>query len=392
MASFAAYCADGAGICKVPLGKAASKLQLPVPAVHADPGNAAALADGTGRSAAAAAAAAAATRRSLLEAFEGESELYGDICKTPAKYPRKGGGRTQPCASPVVLLWTAPNEGKGALLLELPTATLVVVASYLPLQETLRLAAVALGAQAILANPGAWDPLIINRKQSGGLLRRLRVVDALGLLAPDNYPLPRGLSQVTRLYMDLMEEAGTLAAVAAASPAAEPRYPVLDPLEELARRLRRGWFSSASHVEISNIEDHRMDYHFLSLRVACFGGFPHVRARAAGGRYNFLALRGAGAPPPAVLASHDLEVMRKLSLARQPPEAPLLMAPPAELCGLEAAFLLENAQAFKSGDRFHFSHAPWRSCEGREVRRRYQAVLRALELAAQGGGAPACRP
>merc|ERR1719215_1658507 len=77
--------------------------------------------------------------------------------------------------------------------------------------------------------------------------------------------------------------------------AAEPCYPVLDPLDELSRRLRRGCFSSALHIELSNIEDHRLDYHFLAVRGSCFNRFTHVRARAVGGRYTLTAHRGSRA-------------------------------------------------------------------------------------------------
>jgi len=123
-----------------------------------------------------------------------------------------------------------------------------------------------------------------------------------------------------------------------------------------------------------------MDYHFLLLRGSVFGGFPHVRVEmTSAGRYALLAQRGEGAPP---LPRADIKAAHEVSAARQPPEAPLLLPPPEGLSSLEAMFLEEHSAVFKSGDSFHFAHAPWRSYPGETVRQRYQAVLDLLSASA----------
>jgi hypothetical protein len=171
---------------------------------------------------------------------------------------------------------------------------------------------------------------------------------------------------------------------------------IFDPLDELCRRLRRSWFASATRIEIANIEDHRMDYHFLQLRGTVFGRFPYVRlSMEAGSRYTLVAAQelgqlAAGSPRDANNAGpgralcFNLRAATALNASRQPPEAALLLDPAEEIQEVEALFLQEHTAVFKSGDSFHFVHAPWRSFSGEMVRRRYRAVMSLIEHAASG--------
>jgi len=327
-----------------------------------------------------------ATRRSLLEAFD------EDACREegPAKCQRTNQRATaKPATLPGMLTASALDGGtrdtQDIALLPLPEIVVAGIASFLPFSETVRLALVNRGAKDVLCQPAAFEPLVLQQRESGALLRHLRAKDALGRLPAEQCPVPPALWQATEVRLELMEADAPPAELEEPSqPQQQLRplasYPVLDPLDELARRLRRGYFSAARSIHLTNIEEARMDYHFLMVRCACLQNFPFVRTQAKDGRYTLEARRGplAAAAVGEVLDMQPVDA-EALSRARQPPEAPLLMAP-AEAIGhpAEVAFLVENQQAFKSGDRFHFSHAPWRSMEGKDVRRRYEGVLQHL--------------
>jgi hypothetical protein len=178
---------------------------------------------------------------------------------------------------------------------------------------------------------------------------------------------------------------------------------IFDPLDELCRRLRRAWFASATRIDISNIEDHRMDYHFLQLRGTVFGRFPYVRLNMeAGSRYTLTASQQPGhlvigSPTNARLGGVPggssgraasclgAPAATAVNASRQPPEAVLLLDPAEEINDVEALFLQEHTAVFKSGDSFHFVHAPWRSFSGEMVRRRYRAIMALIHDATKGG-------
>jgi len=252
------------------------------------------------------------------------------------------------------------------------------------------------------------------------LLRMLRLVDPMSIRDPYKYPLPRGMSLVTELQCELMEAdalnslgppvreadgaSGSAAGGAASQggPAATdadgrsakdvPRHrPVLDPLEELCRRLRRGWFSSVARLTLTNVEDHRLDYHFLSLRTTVFGKFAHFRAAFRDGRYTITADCGPEAPSAEALQTHDVGAVLQANSDRVPQGAELLLTPADKLSQAEAAFLVENPQAFKGADSFHYRHAPWRSTDGEVVRQRYQDLFDAWQMG-NTTGAIGCNP
>lgn len=323
-----------------------------------------------------------AVRRSLLDAF-------GDLpsSETPARKCAKTGRSRMPKLTPSSAALDSSMGEQGAAFLPLPTPVAATVASFLSFSETARLAVVGRGAQDVLSHPSSWENVVMNKKESGAFLRHLRASDALALLPPAQLPVPQALWQAQELTIEMMEadepppegmDEEKEASVSASPSAKELCYPVLDPLEELSRRLRKGCFSAAKKITLSNIEDHRLDYHFLALRGTCFASFPQVRVTSNGSRYTLTACREPLACTSAPELTDPAAAMTK-SVARQPREAPLLMEPPAPFTAAEALFLLEHKQAFKSGDRFHFVHAPWRSCDGKEVRKRYEVVLKMVQ-------------
>ncbi|CAK0836679.1 unnamed protein product, partial [Prorocentrum cordatum] len=267
-------------------------------------------------------------------------------------------------------------EWRGALLAPLPTPVAAQVAGFLPARDTARLGQVVSGGCAVLEHAAAWEPLVLGRRESGALLRRLRVLDPLVTRRADGYPpLLRAMGRVSTLRWELMDsdqaparedgdDADDGSALAAGAPASaagavpeksedEARRRlrtglVFDPLDELCRRLRRGWFSSVVRMEISNIEDHRMDFNFLQLRSSVFGRFPHLRLSMSSGCYDLLASTEQLEPTASVV---DARTALQESAARHPPGAALLLGAASEFSDFDVHFVREHLGVFKSGDR-----------------------------------------
>jgi len=303
---------------------------------------------------------------------------------SPLTKPMPAVSAARSALSPFVVNSVAQHVG---FLAPLPLHVEACIAGFLSFTQTLLLACVARGAQAACKLPASWEPLVLDRSECRAVLRRLRCFDPLSGAEPASYPLPSALLQATEVRIDLMDpdhRGNDELALPSFSSLEEARRAiatssctcmVLDPLEELCRRLRRGWLCTAVQLEVSNIEDHRFDYHFLDLRSNLLQEYPQVRAVAAGGRYTVTARRGpAAAAASAFACRYDPAAVAAMSRERTPPEAPLLLQPAKQICEEEAAFLEENRQAFKSGDAFHFAHAPWRSCTGERVRSCYRAL------------------
>eukprot|EP00931_Biecheleriopsis_adriatica_P079029 TRINITY_DN52445_c0_g1_i1.p1 TRINITY_DN52445_c0_g1~~TRINITY_DN52445_c0_g1_i1.p1 ORF type:complete len:529 (-),score=109.25 TRINITY_DN52445_c0_g1_i1:63-1649(-) len=339
----------------------------------------------------------ATAQRSLLHAFDDESE---DSKETKV--------RVRSAATPAKLRrmeQSVQRQGDAAswredFLAPLPSVVAAQVASFLSFQDTVRLESVVSGAAAVLRQPVAWDPLVLEAEECGRLLRRLRSRDPCAKLDPAAYPLPAAaaLMEVKMLRAELPEpdhlklpeddeESSSEAFAAASSTRATAFFKraafelVMDPLEELTRRLRRGWLPDVAEMEIRNIEVSRMDFAFLGLRARPFGSFLQLELRYDGldhERYSLLAcrsLKGTALPCRARAAADNA--------SRWPPEAAsALLHPPAEnVNDEEALFLQEHAAMFKSGDNFHFVHAPWRSIAGAQVHQRYAPRLLALQTA-----------
>jgi len=361
----------------------------------------------------------AAGPRSLINDFDDQSDSDEGACDadaTPAKWLRAACPEQAVAARQEIAVRNGSTEDVdaanaaevhgGCLLAPLPAAVVAQVASYLSFQETARLKLVVSGACSVLSQPAAWDPLVLNFEECGRVLRRLRERDPLALLVPSNYPLlaARALTEVTELRVELMEpdrvqlpedeegEEGFAMHLPFASPtSATPRSSparlsspelVMDPLEELTRRLRSGWFPRLLRAEISNIEGHRLDYCFLQLRGRVFGSFPWLRVHyeQSSQHYTLSAARtlpaAPGGAPVACHASSRAAAVAANS-ARQPQQASFLLKP-AEVSDVEALFLEEHAAVFKSGEDFHFVHAPWRTYKGAQVRQLYGPLLGAI--------------
>lgn len=299
--------------------------------------------------------------RSLLEAFDDESDT--EPAPAPAKCPKRQ---------------AADMEG-GSLLAPLPLPVVAHLASFLPVEDTCRLAAVVSGSRAVLELPQAWTPLVVGGGQCLGLLRRLRHIDPMGVMQPQAYPVARGLSQVTDLSLELMDpdDAAVMErATSGTSSGSRCRALrageslVLDPLEEFCRRLRKGWLPALERLEVTNIESHRMDMAFLELRGTAFDSYPLLRLQHKAGRYQLSCCRSRVTrwPLPARTPS-------AANAARVPRESFFLLQAASELTDAESLFFEEHRDVFKSGSNFHLVHAPWRAFTAAQVEQRYRAVL-----------------
>ncbi|CAK0877490.1 unnamed protein product [Prorocentrum cordatum] len=305
--------------------------------------------------------------------------------RRPSKAAWRSCGGDAPAASP----WRAASGRSSALMAPLPAALAAQVAGFLPARDTARLGQVVSRASAVLRHAAAWEPLVLGRQDCGRLLRHLRGRDRFCLLRADEHPLPRGMGEVVRLELDLMDPdirrpdeepgdavdgtpgaVGTASAGPAGAPAAGPRGLVFDPLDELCRRLRRGWFASAGYMKISNINVVGMDLGFLQHRICTFGRFPHLRLSMASDRYELLASREQLAPTSSVA---NARTTLRAGVARRPLGE---CGGASESSDLDADFVREHTAAFKSGDDFRFAHAPWRTRSGSLVRETYRALRR----------------
>lgn len=302
--------------------------------------------------------------RSLINAFDDHSESddddysFGGTGATPAKSRKLGPayGAVPWATAAEAAKADADEVQRGALLAPLPAAVVAQVASFLGFQDTARLQLVVSGAIVVLNQPSAWDPLVLDFEECGRVLRRLRDRDAGETMDPAEYPLPaaRALTQVTELRVELMEpdrvrmrdddelpdgiEVGPAATPRSSPPRRSSAQLILDPLEELARRLRLGWLPSAIRVEISNIEDARLDYVFPKIRGQVFGSFPWMRLSHDAGRYTLCAARAAAAPGPLRRTADLTGRALVTNAARQPKQADKLLAPAEEVNDVEALF------------------------------------------------------
>jgi hypothetical protein len=271
-------------------------------------------------------------------------------------------------------------DWQGALLPPLPEAIAVQVVGLLSIREKLQLSQVSGSASWTLDTAAAWDPLVFTQEESGNLLRYL---DRQGPLCP----LPPAVARVTHAKWDLMDpDPAPVVSIrrntteTCSNGKAQQhstvqtcdfelsRPHVFDPLDELLRLLRCGWFPSLVHVEVSNIEPRRMDDVFLLLRVLVFGRFPHLRLSMAEGRYELLASSSQLDPASPTMGAREAA---GVSLARQPVEAALFLDPATEFSAPEIRFLQEQTAVFKAGSSFHFAHEPLRTLSDALVRKHY---------------------
>jgi len=319
---------------------------------------------------------APAARRQLLELFS--DDCSSDKDAAPAETPAKVSRRDRRYISAAKGAATASTSG--SFLDPLPPDLAAEVVGFLPFSETVRLARCMPGARHVQALRTAWEPLVLERGECERLFRHLRQHDPVGALPARQLPVAPGLFEVRELRIALMDpdrvtvddEQGAEGAM----PGEPPCRLVLDPLEQAFRLVR--CLPALWQFEVSNVEDHRLDYRFLQLRGSLLGGWPCVRCGTEGQggedgrRYTLSASRGPGAT---TALSVDIAAAAAMSAMRRPTEAPLLLEPAEEFTAADALFLQEHAAAFKGGDGFYVQHAPWRTFPGEAVRKRYNAIL-----------------
>jgi len=210
-------------------------------------------------------------------------------------------------------VWARPSPW-----LQLNTPLAAEIVRHLPFIDKVRLATVFRGMGQVLLLGIAWDPLVLSRRESSLLFRRLKTHNVLGLCFSLEHPrfggsppVPLGVFQTSELRLELMgpdrvgdEEGrhplGVLQAAAGASKVLEESsisratgkdawsigglpthategHRVLDPLGQLCRHLQFDFGVLLQRIEITNIEDHCMDCRFLHLRCSVLAHFPFVR-------------------------------------------------------------------------------------------------------------------
>jgi len=248
------------------------------------------------------------------------------------------------------------------------------------------MANVRMGARGVLAIRSAWDPLQLGERQCAALLRHLRGLDPFGCfpaeIARAKTSLPAGLFKVEELCIHLMEpDRGPIGESDTEDEAPKslmqvPTY-VLDPLDEVCKRLK-AYFPHVRSLQITNIEDHRMDYRFATLRPSILADFPSVRLMhqpTTPPTYALQALKDADPPRVDVVELLE-ENRRRVPMGDQ---MGMHFDDSTWISEAEALFLLEHTAAFKSADNFHFTHTPWRIIPGHGIRKRYKGLVADLK-------------
>ncbi|CAK9058781.1 unnamed protein product [Durusdinium trenchii] len=287
--------------------------------------------------------------RSLLSAFEESPDI-------PAK------------AAKVV-----PTSQEECFLEPLPLVLAAQIASFLKLREKLLVVASNRQAGALKQLVSAWEPLVLDATDCAYILRRLRSMDPRGYLEPKFYPPPicSAWAEVNEVSVEIMEPD---------KPPCEGMRPqfhrssvmarmILDPIEELARRLSAGWLAGAAHLHLSNIEATRMDALFLDFRLKAFRNFPSLKLQHDGLDTNRYCLHASKAP--SLLPSiQDARAIMQERFPRRP-ELQLLLQWPEEITEPEALFLQEHTLMVKAGHSFRNLERLWHVITEEEVRDQY---------------------
>jgi len=230
-----------------------------------------------------------------------------------------------------------------------------------------------------LNRPEAWDPFFMNQTVVQHFLRLLKTEDPLGIYQPEvprvKQRFPTGFFEVTHLEAILMEpERVEMPDSDTEDERPKPRpLKISDPLDEITKRLKL-YFTELRTLRLSNIEDYRMDYRFVSLRVGCLSGFGYIEltrdSRPPATSYTLLALRDT--PPMNI----NLEAMLAENRRRMPGN--VQYNEKTTLSEREALYLAEHKLAYKNGDEFHLIHAYFRTLRSHAVRKRYKPVVTAL--------------
>jgi len=271
----------------------------------------------------------------------------------------------------------------------LPACIGAKVAGYSTFGDKFSWVKVCRGAMEILSYGAAWDPLKISRAESILLLRFFRdrdpVLSNTSMIGIKD--VPAGLFEINSLEMDLMDADGSdfdeeeearmmqpRKAGDSTRPVQRPfkkRRKIVDPLEDMIRRLRHDW-RNLQRLEVHNIADFRLDNKFLQLRGTTLAEYPKVRVRVHRedkDKYSLTATKRTNE----FNEPWDVNRAMRACSERRPNNPFLRLESPTDFNHADSIFLEEHEQVFKSGDKFHVSHAPWRTFETPKVRRRYSA-------------------
>ena len=256
----------------------------------------------------------------------------------------------------------------------LPFVLAAQVSSFLRLREKLCFMACNRQARALKQQVSTWEPLVLDAIDCAHVLRQLKSIDPRGQLEPRFYPSPAcaAWAEVSEVHIEVMEPDRP-----PGEDIAKPRFVrssamvkmILDPIDELARRLTMGWLAGASHLHLSNIEVNRMDALFLEFRLKAFRMFPRLRLQHDGldsGRYCLHACREPG-PLPTIANAHAMMEERFPRRA----ELQMLLEWPKEITEAEALFLQEHTLMVKSGHGFRNLQQLWHLITEEEVREQY---------------------
>lgn len=228
----------------------------------------------------------------------------------------------------------------------------------------------------------AWDPLCFDTNTGRSFLRMLKKHDPLACFSADvartKSFFPEGLFDVRRFHIILMDpeqvdgEQGE-----AADDLPQPGPPTIsDPLDEACKRLRH-YFTCVAELSVSNIEDFRMDYRFLSLRSSGLSKFGFVELTCCDANpgnpvmtYSLVARQDI---PP-----RQIDILSALAENRARMQGVESVRAGTTFSQEEALYLAEHRSAFKSGDHFRFRHATFRAVGSHAVKKSYVSVVALL--------------
>mmetsp|Transcript_2403 Transcript_2403/g.4397 ORF Transcript_2403/g.4397 Transcript_2403/m.4397 type:complete len:475 (+) Transcript_2403:117-1541(+) len=261
----------------------------------------------------------------------------------------------------------------------LPLELTAMAMSFLDLKtKVVSVLRVSAGAKKALQSAAAWDPLHLDKATGRAFFRLLKQKDPLGCFAAEvcraKQAFPAGLFEVQHLSTVLMDpEKVEQVQSDTEDESPKPRPLIIpDPLDEVCKRLRY-YFRKVTMLRVTNIEDYRMDYRFVTLRSASLEHFGFVELTyldTTPPTYELQAFRDWA--PRAI----NLQAVAQENRQRIPPT--VQYDDRTTISDREALYLQEHLSAYKNGEDFHLIHAFYRTVRSHGVRKRYKAVVAAL--------------
>eukprot|EP00440_Ansanella_granifera_P050689 gb/GFBE01054940.1/.p1 GENE.gb/GFBE01054940.1/~~gb/GFBE01054940.1/.p1 ORF type:complete len:536 (+),score=86.87 gb/GFBE01054940.1/:1-1608(+) len=272
-----------------------------------------------------------------------------------------------------------PQTVEVLALKPLPQDLVIEVMTYLDVRsKVVEVQRVSSGFRQALQERAAWDPLVFDQATCRPFLRKLKQHDPLGCFTKDvnrtKAFFPKGFFDVLNLHLALMDP-DKLEPVQSDTEDESPKpRPVVipDPLDEVCKRLRL-YFKKVVALTVTNIEDYRMDYRFVTLRSGSLEGFGFVQVQyrdTIPPTYDLVAWRDVG---PRLV---DPKAMERENRSRVPDSVPFNSD--TRISEREALYLAEHLSAYKNGDDFHLGHALYRTVRSHTVRKRYKALVSSL--------------